>query len=50
MENAVVEEAWNRVDEANANFADLKKINIAKTFRQHLAILGNKESKRSTIT
>lgn len=42
----MVEEAWRRVmDEANVNFADLKEIPIAKTAKQHLAILGNKESK-----
>lgn len=41
-------EGW--MDEANVNFADLKKIHIAKTAKQHLAILGNKASKWSTIT
>lgn len=38
-----LEEGW--MDEANVNFADLKKIHIAKTAKQHLAILGNKASK-----
>lgn len=39
MENVVFEEA-------NANFADLKNMYIAKTSRrQHLATLGNKANK-----
>lgn len=36
-------EGW--MDEANVNFADLKKIHIAQTAEQHQAILGNKASK-----
>ena len=45
MENMVVEEAWRSVDEAKVNSADLKMMYITKTSRQHLTILGNKESK-----